>query len=221
MQRIVAGFRKPVIGGRRQEDVGRLHADLELEEVVVFQNAGVFQRALDQRLRAGLPVFLQQVALEAAGIDADAHRASVVLRRLYHLAHARGRADIAGIDAQAGRSRLRRLDGPAVVEVDVGDDGNADFRHDLRERRGALLVGTGHPDDVRARQCGPAHLRDRRGDVAGQRVGHGLDADRGIAADLDRPDPDFPGGPAIDVTIWTNAHEAPSGCLSLRDRSPI
>ena len=77
MQRIVAGIGQPLIGGDGEEDVGGLDADLELEEVVVLQDAGMVERALDHRLRAGLAVFLQQIALQAAGIDADAHGAAM------------------------------------------------------------------------------------------------------------------------------------------------
>ena len=106
MQRIVAGFGELLIGGDGEEHVGRLAGDLELEEVVVLEDLGVVQRALDHRLGAGLAVVLEQVALERAGIDADAHRAAVILGRLDDLAHALGRADIAGIDAQAGGAAL-------------------------------------------------------------------------------------------------------------------
>ncbi len=108
------------------------------------------ERAFDHRLGAGLAVFLQQVALERAGIDADAHRAAVVLGRLDDFAHAVGRADIAGIDAQAGGAALGRLDRPLIVEMDVGDDRHRDLPHDLLAARRRFLVGAGDPDDVGA-----------------------------------------------------------------------
>ena len=115
-----------LIGGDGEEHVRGLHADLELVEVVVLAGCGRGERALDHRLGAGLAVFLQQVALQRAGIDADAHGAAVVLGRLHHLAHPVGRADIAGIDAQAGRARLGRLDRALVVEMDVGHERDLD-----------------------------------------------------------------------------------------------
>src|SRR3546814_7251208 len=101
--------------------------------------------------------------LQRAGVHADAHGAVVVARRLHHLAHPLARADVAGVDAQAGGPRLRRLDAAAVVEVDVGDDGNGDFRDDLLQRPGGVLVGAGDPHDVGARdlhgaQIGRAHV---------------------------------------------------------------
>jgi len=49
---------------------------LEFEKVVVLEDAGVVERALHHRLRAGLAVFLQKVALEASGIDPDSHGAA-------------------------------------------------------------------------------------------------------------------------------------------------
>jgi hypothetical protein len=97
-------------------------ADLELVEVVVLQDAGVVQGALDHRLGAGLAVLLQQFALQRAGVDADPHRAAVVAGGLDDLTHAVGAADIARIDPQAGRAGLGRLDAALVVEVDVGHE---------------------------------------------------------------------------------------------------
>ena len=38
------------------------------------------ERAFDQRLGAGLAIFLEQVLLEAAGVDPDADRAAVGAR---------------------------------------------------------------------------------------------------------------------------------------------
>ncbi len=78
------------------------------------------ERTLDHRLGAKLAIAFQQVALQAAGIDADAHRAPVILGYLDDLAHARGRSDIAGV--QAGGAALRRqlwLTGKVNYAADV------------------------------------------------------------------------------------------------------
>ena len=45
----------------------------------------MIERAFDQRLGAGLAIFLEQVLLEAAGVDADADRAAVGLGGVDHL----------------------------------------------------------------------------------------------------------------------------------------
>ena len=79
MQRAIDRFGELLIGGDREEQVGRLHRDLVFVEIVVLQQLDMIERALDQRLGAGLAIFLEQVLLEAAGVDADADRAAVGL----------------------------------------------------------------------------------------------------------------------------------------------
>jgi hypothetical protein len=140
VQRIIAGFGKALIGRDRQEHVRGLHADLEIEEIVILEDLRVVERGFDHRLRARLAIALEQLALEAAGVDADAHGAAMILRRLHHLAHALGVADIAGVDAQARGASLGRFDAALVVEVDVRDDRYLRRLHDLRQRRGRFFV---------------------------------------------------------------------------------
>ena len=77
VQRAIDLARELHVGGDREEHVARLHRDLVLAETVVLEDADVVERAFDQRLGAGLAIFLEQVLLEAAGIDADADRAAV------------------------------------------------------------------------------------------------------------------------------------------------
>src|SRR3546814_11470974 len=112
----------------RSEHVRGLAGDLELEEVLVLEHARMVQRALHHGLRAGLAIALQQLLLQRAGVHADAHGAVVVARRLHHLAHPLARADLAGVDAQAGGPRLRRLAARAVAAVDGGAAGNGGDR---------------------------------------------------------------------------------------------
>ena len=78
------------------------------------------ERALDQRLRTGLAIFLEQVLLEAPRVDTNADRAAVRLGGVDHLAHPVGRADIARVDAQARRARVRRLQRALVVSATIG-----------------------------------------------------------------------------------------------------
>ena len=138
VQRAVDGLGQLLIGGDGQEGVGRLHRDLELVEVVVLQDAGVVQGALDHGVGAGLAVFLQQFLLQRAGVDADAHGAAMVLGRLNDVADAVGRADIAGIDAQAGGARLGRLDAALVVKMDVGHERHLGTRARWSGRRRSI-----------------------------------------------------------------------------------
>jgi hypothetical protein len=64
-----------VAGGEANVGLERLARavarDLQLEKVIVFENLGVIERALDHRLGAGLAIALQQIARERASIDAD------------------------------------------------------------------------------------------------------------------------------------------------------
>jgi hypothetical protein len=179
---------------------------LNSKEVVVLEDAGVVERAFHHRLGAGLAVFLQQVALQRAGIDADAHRAAVILGGLDHFAHPLGRADIAGIDAQAGGAGLGGLDGALVVEMDVGDD-----RHlHLFDDRFSAAVDSSSGQDTRTMSAPAssqrADLRDRRRDVAGQRVGHRLHGDRRVAADRHIADHDLAALAPMNVAIGADAH---------------
>ena len=206
VQRVVADLGQLLVGGGGEEDVARLHADLELVEVVVLQVGGVPQRAFDQRLRVGFAVFLQQVLLQAAGIDADADRAAVVAGGLHHFLHPLGAADIARIDPQAGGAGLRRLDRPAVVEMDIGHDRDIHLPHDLGQRGGAFRRRAGDPDDIDPGHLGLADLGDGRRRILGRRIGHGLDGDRRVATDEDLAHPDLPRLAPGDHLIGAIAH---------------
>ena len=197
VQRAVDGLGQLLVGGHGHEQVGGLNADLELVEVVILQDARVVQRALDHGLGAWLAVFFQQVLFQRAGVDADAHGAAVVAGGLDHLAHPLA-ADVAGVDAQAGRAGLGRLDSALVVEVDVGHERDLGRLGDGLEGRGGVLVGAGHAHDVRAGLLQLANLGDGRLRVRRQGVGHGLHGDGRIAAHLHRTHPDLAAGASLD-----------------------
>src|SRR5690606_661880 len=132
--------------------------------------------------------------------------AAMILGCPDHLAHAIGGADVAGIDAQACGAGFGRLDRPFVVEVDVGNDRHGHFGHDASESPRRILVGAGDTDDIGARDLRFADLADGPLDIGRQGVGHRLHADRSIAADRDRADPDLPALAALDVSVWAYAH---------------
>ena len=178
MQRVVADLGQLLVRSDREEHVGRLHADLEVMEVVLLQNVGMIQRALDQRLGVRFAVFFQQMLFQRAGIHANTHRAAMIARGLDDLLHALTAADIAGIDAQARRAAVGSLDRAFVMEMDVRDDRHIDLVHNVLERQCAFLIGARHADDIDTSQLGSPDLRHRAGHVGGQRVGHRLHADR-------------------------------------------
>ena len=136
VQRAIDRIGELHVGGDREEHVARLHRDLVFVEIVVLQQLDMVERAFDQRLGAGLAIFLEQVLLEAAGVDADADRAAIGLGGADHFGHALGRADIARVDAQARGAGIGRFERALVVEMDVGDDRHAAGADDLVEVRG-------------------------------------------------------------------------------------
>ncbi len=98
---------------------------------MILEHADMVERAFDQRLGAGLAIFFEQVLLEAAGIDPDADRAAIGLGGVDHFPYPLGRADVAGIDAQAGRAGISRFERALIVEMDVGNDRHACRADDL------------------------------------------------------------------------------------------
>ena len=64
MERVVASIGELLIGGDREKHVGGFARDLELEEVVVLEDLGVAERALDHGFGARLAIALQQVAFQ-------------------------------------------------------------------------------------------------------------------------------------------------------------
>jgi hypothetical protein len=182
VERTVDGFGKLHVGRNRQEHVARLHCHLVFVEVVVLQQLDVVERAFHQRLGAGLAVFFQQVTLEAAGIHADPDRTAVGLRRADHFGDPLARSDVAGVDTEASRALVGSFERPLVVEVNVGNDRHVRRAGDFVEPRRRFRRGAAHPDDIDPGILAAANLVDRRPDILGRSIGHGLHGDRGIPA---------------------------------------
>ena len=64
MKRIVAGACQEPIGRRGERDIGGLHADLEIGEAVVLENAGVIKCALDHGFGSRSSVPFEEVPFE-------------------------------------------------------------------------------------------------------------------------------------------------------------
>ena len=214
MQRTVDRVGQQLIGGDGHEHVGSLHADLELVKVVILKDGRMAKGALDHGLRTRLAVALQQLALQRAGVDADPHRAAVVAGGLDDVNDPIGRADVAGIDPQARRAGLRRLDAALVVKMDVGDQGEAGLPGDRLERGRRVLVGTRHAHDVGPGLLELADLFQGRGRITGDRVGHRLHGDRRITPYRNAPDvdlaalPTIDGAPGAQASVILNGHES-------------
>ena len=76
-----------------------------------------------------MPVFPAGV-FEAAAVHADANGDMVGAAAVCHGAHMGLSADVAGVDADLGRTAFRRGDGKAVVKVDVRHERQRRTRRD-------------------------------------------------------------------------------------------
>ena len=193
MQRLVDLLGQQAIGTDRQEDVGGLDAHLEVLKVEAIQVIHVAHGRLEQGFRGRLAILFLDITLQGAAVDADADRNVVMTGTVDHGAHPLFVADVARIDAQAVGTVLGHFQGDAVVEVDVGDDGNAGLLLDELEGFRRFHGGYRDPDYVSTDPLDPLDLLDGGGDIRGLGVGHGLHRDGGIAPNRHVADHDLPG----------------------------
>ena len=201
MKRAVDGVGKLVIGSHGKEHVRGLHRNLKIMKIIVLKDTRMLERRFNQRLGAGLGIFLQKMPLQRSGIHPDPHRTAMVARRADDFAHPVRIADIAGVDPQAGGAGLGGLDGAAIMEMDVGDDRHRTINADLAKRPRAVLVGAGHPNDIRAGLGRGIDLRQRAANIRGQRIGHCLNGNRRVAADRHRTDHDLTASTSFDCPV--------------------
>ena len=100
-------------------------------------------------------------------------------------------ANIAGINAKTGRARFGRFDAAFIMKMDIRDQRHADLAHDVVHGLGALGVRDGHAHNICAGLFKAADLRNCRGDIRRQGVGHGLHSDWRVAAHWDIADHDL------------------------------
>jgi hypothetical protein len=186
--------------------VGRLHGDDQVAVVVLLADTDELERALHHAL-GGVAVAVHDPVREGAVVGADAHGdaqllgpqdqgresladplelSRVLLVGVVALLEPLGVGEVPRVDADlihVLNREQRQLGG----EVDVGDQGHPDSPgthplSDLRERLGILQGGDGDPHDLAPRRVERFDLREGRLCVPGERGGHGLDADRLVAA---------------------------------------
>ena len=191
VERPVAGLGEHLVGAHHHDGVVVLDRDLEVVEVVLLEERGLPLGRLHERLGRGLAVLLQQPRVERAGVDADADRGAAVLRGLGDLLDLVVElADVAGVDPYGGAAGVDGGEDVLRLEVDVGDD--RDLRlaarwPAARRRRPAEGQATRTMSQPGGGQLGD--LLERGVDVGGQRRGHRLHRDRGVAADHHRARP--------------------------------
>src|SRR5438477_12561560 len=112
----------------------------------------------------------------------------MVLRGLDDILHALSRTDVTWINAQARGACLGGLDRALVVKVNIRNHRYVCAAHYCFESCRRVLVRARYADDVATGLLNFPDLVDGSADVASDRIGHGLDADRGVAADNHRAD---------------------------------
>src|SRR5262249_39089155 len=148
-------------------------------------------------------VFFQQVLLQRAAVDADADRYPALGGELDHLLDAPALADVAGIEPEAVHALLERDERQLVIEMDVGDERDANAALDLAELFRCLAHRNGDAHNVAARRLQGPDLVARGARVAGVGLRHRLDGDRGIAANLEITEPDLPGFAPLNHQFFT------------------
>ncbi len=161
--------------------------------------------------RAGILVHQShhQFLVQAAPVDADAHRLVVAAGGLDHAGELfipfPAAAHVAGIDAVLGQGYgTGGMFGQQLVavEMEIADqrDGTAlavELFADVRHRRRGLFGIDGDAHQFRARLGQLRHLGHRGLDIGGVRIGHGLHHHGGIAAHGDGADVDGDGAVAL------------------------
>ena len=122
---------------------------------------------------------------QGAEVDANANGNVVFLGERCDLSHLVGITDVAGVQADAADAAANRLKRKLVMEVNVGDDGDGRSAADSCQRLCGVHIRDGATDYVTPCRGNLIDLQNRRLDVAGVRLGHGLDGDFSIAANRD------------------------------------
>ena len=215
MQGVIAPFRKLAVDGDQALHVGHLARKNDvIPGHAQFLGPGrVLQRRNHQRFPGHLGGILgivqfrvvvhhpgDQFLIQAAPVDADAHRAAVFERRFDHgreLAFAFfPEADVARVDPVFGQGlRTGGILGQELVAVvvEIADQGHAagplvQRVTDQGNGLGRGLVVDRDPHQFRAGAGKPGHLFHRSFDVGGVGVGHRLDDDGRPAAHGDAAD---------------------------------
>ena len=184
MERPVAALGELTVRLDHDDGVVVLDRDLEVVEVVFLEEAGLPDRALDERFGGRSTVLLQEAGVERTGVDTDAEAHVRGLRSLGDFADlVVERLDVAGVHANRGTSGVNRLEDVLRLEVDVRDDGNlALFRDDV-EDVGVFLRGDSDTNDVASRGGELRDLLECAVDVGRLGRCHRLDGNLCVAAD--------------------------------------
>src|SRR4030067_52181 len=154
-------------------------------KIKLLQNGDVPQGALDHPFRCRVPVFLKDIFFQGACVYPYANRYAVVLAGIDNGLNLPSLSDVPRVYSEAINPSFDRLQGKLVIEVDISDQWNADLRPYLINGLSVPLIQDCNPHKFTTGLFKSLYLEDCGVDVMGLCVGHGLDGDGGIPADLD------------------------------------
>ena len=184
MERPIPCLGEQFVRAHHRHRIVVLDGNRKVIESGLFEQPGLVDGRLDQRLRRGLAVLLQQARIERARVNADAHRRAVRVSGRGDLRDLVIKLlDISRIHAHA-HAGVDRGEHVARLEMDVGHHGNRGLLGDDRQGVGVLIGGARNAHDVTAsgRQFGD--LLEGCADVVRLRRRHRLDAHRGVATHI-------------------------------------
>ena len=143
---------------------------------------GPFDHAFCRRMAAALS---QDIFRQGTCIDADTDGDSLRTYFFDDFDDIVVRSDIARIDAQGLDAAVDGGQGQAVIEVDIGDNGDIHGLNDGGQAFGRFHIGNGKAQDFSAIRCQAAGIDDGFGHMGRVDRRHGLDRYGCIAADGD------------------------------------
>ena len=190
--------RKLAISLQGHEDIGGLHAHLEVLKIVAIQNLRMAHGGFHQRIGSGLTVFTLQLLFQGAGVDTDTNGNAFVLGALDHCLDTVFTTDVAWIDTQTIHAPLCHSQGNLVIVMDIRNQRHIHLLAYLSEGLGGIHTRHRHPHDIHTCILQAADLANRGIHVTGFGVSHALYGDGGIAAHRDVADKDLTGLAALD-----------------------
>ncbi len=206
VQRQIEALGRGAVGVDDDGRVDALEAEDHVMEIVLVEDADVvFERADhqcdeliprvfgDSRLLGGAALPVGAID-DASLIDADADGQSAILASGDDAVDVGAVLDVSGVEADFVDAMPDGFQGPLVVVVHIGDDGDRRLLEDGRQGVGVAFVGDGHTDQITSALGQLADLCDGGVDIVGERAGHGLHGDGGAAPDGYAANLDLVGG---------------------------
>jgi hypothetical protein len=154
-----------------------------IAEIKPFHERNGGEGAFDKCLRDRRTELFEDVFFERTGIYPDAQGDVRRFSRIDHHFQPIFRPDIAGVDPHLVGARFDGTDGKRVPEMDIGDQRHVRRTPDGPEREECGFVGNGQADDPAPCGVQPPDLSERRLDIGGIGIRHGLNDDGCTAAD--------------------------------------